>query len=226
MTDPVFQGTKAALDYELATEKGLHDTALGVDGAGGRIKQDWQYAIDALTRGTRDNTSKTNAGLSGSNLAGSGIARRSLSDIAASFLADKSDYDTKLQRGESDALNRWTDYNTKYGAQVGAAQGVAAESWRRLNEGVTPDAPVSDPKPTPPAKPSTGTPKPTKPARRPGHNPQGIPTAVVGNPRDPDHNPTGIPTAVVGAPKKVSAPPGKKYVKDPARPGKYKLVNA
>lgn len=200
-TDPFYQQDQAELDYNHKLAKNQYDSLMGVDGAHGSIWQDYDQAINQLTRDNRNNISQTNAGLSGSNLAGSGIARKSLSDIAAQFFADKSGLDTGRTRQETEATQNWVQENDRYGTQSGSLLGQAGERWKANNPGGWVDEQI---KPT--VKPGAPVKPPVKPAApKPGARP-----------------PVGVVAPGTPAPVGRVHPPGMVFVKNPVT-GKYTL---
>lgn len=136
LTDPWYQQQRAELDSELQKSKIERDRLLGDGSAKGQIESDWQYAIDALTRNTRRSTSQTNADISGSNLAGSGIARKALSDIAADMLAESGKLNTDRTRNENAANLNWQDAQDTFNRSDLAGMRQATERWKALNSGV------------------------------------------------------------------------------------------
>lgn len=203
MTDPIYQSERADLDYERSKVQRRYDELLGTNGIKGQIDSDWESAINALTRGTRQDTSAANAGLSGANLAGSGIARKQLQDIGAEFLAAKQDKDTERTRLTKQATDEFSDFNTMYGAKDLASQREAIERYKRLHEYDL----LPEKKPAP------------KPAQR---NPALWGSGPVKPPTKNPKNFNPFAHAPAPAPGKVKAPKGKKYVKNPVT-GKYTL---
>lgn len=197
LTDPIYQQEHAGLDLELANAKNTYDQAMGSGGAKGQIWQDYDYAVNALTRDTRKNTSQTNAGLSGSNLAGSGIAKKQLSDVAAGFFSDKGKLDTDRTRAEAGATQSWSDAQNYYKAGDAAGVRGAANRWSLTNEA---------PDPAPAVKKTVGK------------APKGM--AYTKN------KTTGLfslkPTKPAAKKTVGKAPPGMKYVKNPLT-SKYTL---
>jgi len=147
LTDPIYQQERAALDLELNNARNEYEQEMGGSGGKGRIWQDYDYAINALTRDNRKGIGQTNAGLSGSNLAGSGVARKQLSDIAAGFFSDKGKLDTDRTRAEAAATQKWQDVGTYHKAGDLAGMRGAANRWSLTNEA---------PDPTPAAKKTVG----------------------------------------------------------------------
>ena len=129
-TDPWYRGQKGNLDLQHKMAQDDYNEQLGVDGAHGNLWNDWQYAMDALGRGTRGHISDTNAGLSGANLSGSGVARKSLEDIGAAYLSDSSQLTTNRTRDEATATRKKIDEGTNYEAQAGDLMAQAGERWK------------------------------------------------------------------------------------------------
>lgn len=209
-TDPYYQEYKAGIDYDRAMAKQEYDSAMGVDGADGSLGANWKYGLNELTRGNRQNISQTNAELSGSNLSGSGIARKSLSDLAAAFFADQSKMNTDYQRDVGNATQAWQNAQTAHSTKDISLMAQAADQWKQRNIGVVAEPTTATPAATPAVTPA----KPT--ARAPVVNgliKPGRPT----DPRGPAFN-----TAPVAPKPKAVAPPGMQYVLNKAT-GKYTL---
>lgn len=216
LTDPIYQQERAALDLELNQGRREYERQMGTDGAKGQIWQDYDHAVNALTRGNRKNIGQTNAGLSGANLSGSGIAKKSLSDIAAEFFSDKSKMDTDRTRAETGATENWGDLQTYHKASDLAGMRGAANRWSLTNEFETPETPAKGKATAPPGKQYVKNPNGTgwKLVNKKATAPKGM--QYVKNPASP-----GKFKLQPVAQKKATAPPGMKYVKNPST-GKYK----
>lgn len=149
LTDPIYQQERAALDLELANARNEYEQAMGSGGAKGQIWQDYDHMVNALTRSNRKDIGQTNAGVSGANLAGSGIAKKQLSDIAAGFFSDKGKLDTDRTRAETGAGQAWQDAQTYFNSSDLAGMRGAANRWSLINE-------APDPAPTTTAKKTVG----------------------------------------------------------------------
>ncbi len=191
LTDPDYQKERAALDLELANAKNAYEQAMGGSSGKGSIWQDYDYAVNSLTRNNRKGIGQTNAGISGSNLAGSGVAKKQLSDIAAEFFSDKGKLDTDRTRAESAATQAWQDSQLYHSSSDLAGMRGAADRWRERNLGYGSDT-------------STATKKTV------GKAPKGM--AYTKDPK------TGLRSLKPYTPPKKTvgkAPPGMKYVKNP-----------
>lgn len=220
LTDPIYQQERADLDLELGNARNQYESAMGTGGAKGSIWNDYDYAVNALTRGNRKDIGQTNAGLSGSNLAGSGIARKQLSDIAAEFFSDKSKMDTDRTRMETDATRAWQDQQTRFNASDLAGMRGAANRWSLTNEAPeAPKKPVKAPAGKQFVKKADGTGWTAQPIKKPAAKPAAKPR--------PGFKPVqGVGTVKPGTAAPVGmgvkAPPGTKFVKQPN--GKFKAV--
>lgn len=220
LTDPEYQRDRADLDLQLNNARNDYESAMGTGGAKGSIWNDYDYAVNALTRGNRKDIGQTNAGLSGSNLAGSGIARKQLSDIAAEFFSDKSKMDTDRTRLENDATRAWQDQQTRFNAGDLAGMQGAAFRWGQLND--APEAPkklAKAPAGKQFVKKADGIGWTAQPIKKPAAKPAAKPK--------PGFKPVqGVGTVKPGTaapvPAKTTAPPGTKFVKQPN--GKFKAV--
>lgn len=203
-SSPFYREKKSELDYNNQLEQTKYDSLMGSNGARGSLWGDWNSAVDAITRGGRSSIAQTNADVSGRNIAGSGIARRALKDIAAELTASTSKENTDFQRRTADAAANFQNWKTNYNSTDSALRGQAAKQWAADNEGLIPEA-------------SKPAPKPVKtPTKKFTQNIKGVGPVKVNTP--------STPFGAAPAPATSKAPPGMKFVKNPAKPGKYKLV--
>lgn len=238
LTDPWYQQYRAELDSELKKNKIERDRLLGDGSAKGQIESDWQYAIDALTRNTRNTTSQTNAGLSGANLAGSGIARKALSDIAAEMLAESGKLNTDRTRDETAANLNWQDAQDLFNRSDLAGMRQATERWKERNDGVPlteETTSTSESKPgkvtAPPGQqyvlkdpknPNGGWKLQPKPANKPVNRTSSWAANRFGNKKPAIKNDKFFKPGSTKRPSKAVAPPGTKFVRQPN--GTYKAV--
>lgn len=245
LTDPWYQQQRAELDSELQKSKIERDRLLGDGSAKGQIESDWQYAIDALTRNTRRSTSQANADISGSNLAGSGIARKALSDIAADMLAESGKLNTDRTRNENAANLNWQDAQDLFNRSDLAGMRQATELWRERNPGWdtkatgSTDSAVTKQKATAPPGQQYALKDPKNPKGGWTLQPKKTVNRVTAwatknlantntssKPNDKFLSPvTGIKKQAAttqAKPAKATAPPGTKFVKQPN--GTYKAV--
>lgn len=148
LTDAEYISKMAELRYDYNKAKRDYMEAMGGKGSRGKIAQDYEDAINALTRETRGGISSANANIGASNLVGSGVARRQLEDIGAEFFAGRGKLDTDAERMRREATKAMQESTTLFNQADLGQRLQAAFRWRELNRGVTPK------KPSPPKAPA------------------------------------------------------------------------